>query len=173
MRFGPRTRHLVLGPGRELKTTVQDAENPPAPQSPAHVPCGAGRWVHALQRFLGAVSQGPPAMSTMEPTAASGGRNARIGLRSAGTSSLPDTDGRAEVNTELAGLDSLHGAGAIRITQNSEEPARGREHGTSLLSGGAAAPEEAVASSRPLPAWALSLLPVRMGGGGCASPGNR
>lgn len=122
---------------------------------------------------LGAVSQGPPAMSTMEPTAASGGWNARIGLRSAGTSSLPDTDGQAEVNTESAGLDGLHGAGAIRITQNSEEPARGREHGTSLLSGGAAVPEEVVASSRPLPAWALSLLPVRMGGGGCASPGNR
>lgn len=109
------------------------------------------------------MSPGPPALSTVVPTETSEGRKARIGLQSTGASSLPDTDGWADVKTELAGLDSLNETGAIRIAQNSEDPAHGREHSTNLLSREAAVPEEVVASSSPLPSWALSLLLIGMG----------
>lgn len=74
-------------------------------------------------------------MNTLVPTATSEGRKARTGLQSAGSSSLPGTDGWADVKTEIAGLDGLSETGATRITQNPEDPAHGREHGTGPLSG--------------------------------------
>lgn len=121
-------RGSALGPGRGTEDRAGCLE--PAGFSE---PCAHSlRW-----RFprCGAVSRGPPAMNTLVPTATSEGRKARMGLQSAGSSSLPGTDGWADVKTEIAGLDGLSETGATRITQNPEDPAHGREHGTGLLSG--------------------------------------